>query len=105
MTNYGWDFFPFPSPLNNTMIAVPLCKLPVRNNKRSTFDVLQSTGRGADGLFFKYSLLDDSVSIILSPVVVERFTLDTLLEVKLAKEKPLGSLAKTQKHALRANWV
>ena len=56
-------------------------------------------------MFFKYSLLDDSVSIILSPVVVERFTLDALLEVKLAKEKPLGSLAKTQKHALRANWV
>ena len=56
-------------------------------------------------MFSKYSLFDDSVSIILSPVAVERFTLDTLLEVKLAKEKPLGSLAKTQKHALRANWV
>ena len=89
-------FFPFPSPLNNTMNTVPLCKLhvTVRNNKQSTFDVLQSAGRGPNWLFSKYSLFDDSVSIILSRVVVERFTLDTL-----------GSLAKTQRQAWRANWV
>ena len=36
---------------------------------------------------------------ILSPVVVERFTLDTLLEIKVVKEKSLGSLAKTQRRA------
>ena len=49
-------FFPFPSPLNNTMNAVPLCKLTVRNNKQSTFYVLH-------WLFLKYSLFDDSASI------------------------------------------
>ena len=33
------------------------------------------------------------------PVVVKRFALDTLLEINVAKEKSLESLAKTQRHA------
>ena len=50
------------------------------------------------GCFSKYLSFDDSVSM-LSPVVVKRFALDTLLEVKVAKEKSLDSLAKMQRHA------
>jgi len=50
------------------------------------------------GYFSNYFSFDDSVSI-LSPVVVKSFALDTLLEVKVAKEKSLDSLAKTQRHA------
>ena len=48
------------------------------------------------GYVSKYFSFDDSVSI-LSPIVVKRFALDTLLEVKVAKDKSLDSPAKTQR--------
>ena len=85
--NNAWDFSPSPPLSTIPWNAVPLCKLPVRNKKQSTFDVLQNRRRGPDWFFSKYSLFDDRVSTILSTVVVERFTLDNLLEVKVAKEK------------------